>query len=204
MPLKPIDYSKTIMYKLCCNDITITDIYIGHTTDFKSRKRQHKNSCNKEHNKCYNYNVYNFIRNNGGWDNWSMIMIEEYLCNSKLEATKRERELIEQLKPTLNSHIPSRTKNEWYENNKDYVKEKVKKYCEDNKEKHKEKMKEYYNNNLEKHKEKKKEYYENNKEKLNKRFNCECGGYYTKCHKTIHEQTKKHQDYLLSVPLLSI
>ncbi len=118
MPLFAPNYSNTILYKLCCKNLNITDVYIGHTTDFKSRKRSHKNSCNKEHNKCYNYNVYNFIRNNGGWDNWEMIMIEYYPCNTNLEATKRERELIEELKATLNSYIPTRTRKEYREDNK--------------------------------------------------------------------------------------
>ncbi len=119
MPLYTIDYSKTIIYKLCCNDLSITDIYIGHTTDFKSRKRGHKSSCTNEYDKYYNLRVYQFIREKGGWNNWNMVMIEKYSCNCKLEATKRERELIEELKATLNIQVPSRTQKEWVENNKD-------------------------------------------------------------------------------------
>jgi hypothetical protein len=34
MPCKPVDYSRTLMYKLVCNDLNITDVYTGHTTDF--------------------------------------------------------------------------------------------------------------------------------------------------------------------------
>ena len=106
MPYDYINISNAIMYKLCCNDINITDIYIGHTTDFESRKRHHKTNCNnKKNNK-----VYQFIRDNGGWDNWSMIIIEEYLCNTRQEVLNRERELIEEFKATLNSTIPIRTK----------------------------------------------------------------------------------------------
>ena len=59
-----MDYSKTIIYKLCCNDINITDIYIGHTTNIIKRKYQHKNCCNNEKNKNYNYKVYQYIRDN--------------------------------------------------------------------------------------------------------------------------------------------
>ena len=170
MPLNPIKYSNTIMYKLICNDLNITDCYIGHTTDFKSRKSKHKSKCNNINDKNYNLKVYQYIRDNGGWDNWSMIMIEEYKCNNILEALKRERELIEELKATLNCRIPSRTKNEYkkkyYKNNIDKYKEQHKEYYENNKEKILEKCKEYSIDNKDKIKERKKKYHEDNKEQI--------------------------------------
>ena len=46
MPLTNIDFSKTIMYKICCKNLNIIDIYVGHTTDFKKRKYCHKSDCN--------------------------------------------------------------------------------------------------------------------------------------------------------------
>ena len=55
---------------------------------------------------------------------------------------------------------------EYYENNKDQIKEKNKKYYENNKEKLKEQQKEYYENNKEKILEQQKEYYENNKDQI--------------------------------------
>ena len=42
MPKVKADYSNTIIYKLCCNDPSITEIYIGHTTNFTQRKNRHK------------------------------------------------------------------------------------------------------------------------------------------------------------------
>jgi hypothetical protein len=38
MPKTIIDYSKCVMYKIVCNDLEITDIYVGHTTNFTRRK----------------------------------------------------------------------------------------------------------------------------------------------------------------------
>ena len=32
-----VDYSKSVIYKLCCKDPTITDIYIGSTTNMKGK-----------------------------------------------------------------------------------------------------------------------------------------------------------------------
>ena len=42
MPKENIDYSNTIIYKIRCKDINVSDIYIGHTTNFVKRKNQHK------------------------------------------------------------------------------------------------------------------------------------------------------------------
>ena len=59
MPRKPIDYSKTIIYKIVCKNPEIKHLYVGHTTDITTRKRLHKQDClrkcKKDTNKlCYN------------------------------------------------------------------------------------------------------------------------------------------------------
>jgi len=123
MTKTPRDFSKGLIYKLVCLDTDIKDIYVGSTTSFKHRKYQHKNSCYNEKSAGYNRNVYKFIRENGGWGNWDMILVESYPCKSSLDLHKREREIIEELKSTLNKNIPSRTNKEWYDDNKEYMKE---------------------------------------------------------------------------------
>ena len=40
-----LDYSNTIIYKITCNDTNVSDLYVGHTTNFIERKRGHKYSC---------------------------------------------------------------------------------------------------------------------------------------------------------------
>ena len=42
----------------------------------------------------------------------------------------------------------------------------------------------------------KKEYAEHRKDYFGEKFNCACGGKYTRCHKVEHYRTKKHQKYL--------
>jgi hypothetical protein len=98
MPKDVIDYSNTIIYKIFCNDISISDIYVGHTTNFIKRKYQHKILCNSS-NKL---KIYDVIRKNGGWDNWSMIEIAKYNCQDATEARIREQEHCDLLKPSLN------------------------------------------------------------------------------------------------------
>jgi hypothetical protein len=100
MPKTKTDYLKTVMYKIVCNDITIKDVYVGSTTSFTHRKSTHKTASKGERSK-----FYQFIRDNGGWDNFSMILIEEYPCKTSLEKLARERYWIEKLGPTLNSRM---------------------------------------------------------------------------------------------------
>lgn len=166
MPKVPINYKNALIYNLCCNDPNITDIYIGSTTNFYQRKRAHKYSCNNPNENNYNLYVYKFIRDNGGWENWRMDLIEFYECKGKLELLKREGELIKNLKPTLNKEIPGRTQKEYNEDNKEKIKIKKKEYDTKNKVKIKERKKEYYQNNIDKIKEQKKEYREKNKDKI--------------------------------------
>jgi len=98
MPKENIDYSNTIIYKICCSDFSITDLYVGHTTNFVKRKYQHKLLCNSQKN----IKIYDIIRKNGGWENWNMIEIAKYNCQDATEARIREQEHIDLLKPTLN------------------------------------------------------------------------------------------------------
>ena len=107
-----INYSKSIIYKICCNDPTVKDEYIGSTTNFRNRKWQHKYSCNKLNNEKYNRRLYVFIRETGGWLNWSMIEIEKYDATDKRHLETRERYWIEELKSSLNNYIPTRTSKE--------------------------------------------------------------------------------------------
>ena len=163
MPKTQTDYSATIIYKLCCKDPEIDDIYIGHTTNFIQRKNKHKTASG---NINYNSYVYMFIRDHGGWDNWSMIMIEEINCENVLDARRQERKFIEEYQATLNIQIPSRPQKEYQEINKDKIKEQRKEFRELNKDKLSEQKKEYYETNKDKIKEQTKEYYETNKDKI--------------------------------------
>lgn len=107
MPYSAKDYSKTYFYKIVCNDLNIKDSYIGHTTNFTSRKSRHKHNCYDTLGTEYNYKVYQFIRDHGGWNNWQMVLIEECACKNSYDASAKERSYYEQLKPTLNIHIPN-------------------------------------------------------------------------------------------------
>jgi hypothetical protein len=184
MPLKPIDYSKGIQYKIVCLDSSITDCYNGSTCSFKDRKGVHKKRCTNPNDKYYNLKVYRFIRENGGWDNWSMVQLEEYPCKSKQELLARERHWFDIIKPTMNSNSPTFDVEKMKKRSAKYaathteeIKERTAKYAATHKEERQKSWTEYNNTHTEEqkkwredHKEELKEYfeeyYEQNKVKL--------------------------------------
>lgn len=166
MPKIAIDYSNSFVYKLCCNDVDITEIYIGSTSNMRQRKHKHKTACNNPNNKEYNRYKYQFIRDNGGFSNWSMIMIEHVECDTKQELLARERHYIEQLKPHLNKQLPLRSKQQLQQYHKQYSKQ----YRVDNKQRLKQHQSEI---------------------KI-----CDCGLYYTHSKHARHIKTDIHKRYM--------
>lgn len=112
--------------------------YIGSCKDFKKRKIDHRNRCKIDNQKFYQY-----IRNNGGWDNFKMELLE--YC---LEYQEREIELIKTLKPPLNSYVYNFNKKEYikeyHQQNRDKLNQKSKKRYELNKDELLEKAKIYH------------------------------------------------------------
>jgi len=138
-----IDYSnkEIIFYKFICNDPLIISSYVGHTIDFTSRKYQHKICCINEKSK---FLLYKIIRENGGWDNWTMFEIERKIVASKQDALKHEQYLIDLQIHKLNmrnsiQNIESLIKYKkyrqtYYEQNKEQITIKKRTYYEQNKE----------------------------------------------------------------------
>jgi len=208
MPRKPIDYSKTIIYKFVCKDLDVKDLYVGHTTNWIKRKSCHKDACINSNCKSYNLKVYKMMRENGNWNNWDMIEIEKYPCNDEREASSRERYWYEQLHAELNMIRPLRTEEERKEYKKEYhsrpeVKERQKEYQKEyrSSQKRKEYIKDYCQKNKEYIKQQKKDYHSRPEtiKRRNEKINCDCGGKYTKCNIRLHERSKKHQQYIESL-----
>jgi hypothetical protein len=103
MPKTDIDYTNTIIYKITCKDPTVTDVYVGHTTNFVQRKHAHKQSCTNTKSRNYNCRLYEVIRNNKGWDNWNMEIVDFFNCKDNYEARQKEQEYFILLNATLNS-----------------------------------------------------------------------------------------------------
>jgi len=178
------NYMNTKIYQIRCKNHDVIDTYIGHTTNEKSRKGEHKYNCCNENSKSYNVHLYSFIRDNGGWENWEMIIIEEYPCNSRKEALSRENYYIHYLNSTLNQLSPVldlENMKQYFKRKSDEAKEKTKiklekkkeerlKYLEENakaiKQHNVEVRKNYAMRNREKINERMREYNKKNNEKI--------------------------------------
>jgi hypothetical protein len=185
MPRKIIDYSKIMMYKIVSNDLNIRECYVGSTTEFTKRKYNHKSSCTNVNGKKYNLKVYQFIRDNGDWHNWSMVLIEMFLCTNHLESLQRERYWCEHLNTTLNSLVPSRSQKEYIVANIDHITDQQKQYREANREHIREQKKQYREEHMEKIKYRK-----------NTVLICQCGCSYTRANKSQHIRSEKHKEYV--------
>jgi hypothetical protein len=104
MSNKKTDYTNTIFYKICCNDTSVKELYIGHTTNFVQRQTAHKHCCaNAKFGTC---KLYKVMRDNGGWNNWNMKIIAFHDCDGLMSAKKQEQHYFEEYKATLNSIEP--------------------------------------------------------------------------------------------------
>ena len=78
------------VYEIVCKDKSITKVYIGSTWDMNNRKIKHKYCCYNKNRIEYNYPLYCFIRENGGWDNWEMNQIVWDMCLDRTELHRQE------------------------------------------------------------------------------------------------------------------
>jgi hypothetical protein len=179
---------------------------VGSTTDYIKRRSQHKRDSHKEEKA--NMKLYKIINDHGGWDNWTIDIIESITCETTLDSRIRERYWVEKLDASLNSKRPMCTteeekeyKAEWGKkfrnynqeaikeyrkqynfDNKAEINEKSKQYYKDNKAEIKEYMKKYRADNKEAKASHDKEYNEKNKEKIasykSEKIHCEVCDYY--------------------------
>ena len=112
-----IDYSNTIIYKITCKDPSITHVYVGHTINFVKRKQCHKQSCNNDKNPANNCKLYKVIRENGGWENWTMEIVNFFNCHDHYE-----QEYFVLLNATLNSIEPMPKPKEEYNDDQPTIK----------------------------------------------------------------------------------
>lgn len=105
MPRKPKDYSKTVIYAIENADKTMR--YIGSTTNIVQRRAEHKYSANCPNSHHYDISLYRTIRQNGGWDKWTMLPIECFPCNNKNEALIRELYWVKNSNSNLNKVDPT-------------------------------------------------------------------------------------------------
>ena len=87
------DYKKAMIYKLFKDDM----IYIGSTTNFHNRKHLHKMD-----SEVKNSLLYKTIRDNHGFDAWTMERIKDFPCDTKIQLLIEEDKCIKEYGGNLN------------------------------------------------------------------------------------------------------
>ena len=151
------DYSNGKIYTIRSH--LVDDIYIGSTCQSLSmriggHRREYKRY---QHGKCNYVSSFKIVK----YEDCYIELLEEFKCDNKQQLEKREGELI-RANACVNKFIAGRTQAEYYQDNREALKQ----------------------------------YREVNRERSNEKFNCECGGKYTRCGKSHHMKTKKHQRYI--------
>ena len=197
MPKVAHDFSKEIIfYIIKCMNLAKREIYVGSTFSLVKRKYQHKNNCINPKSIGYNLKQYVYIRENGGWDNFTMTMLDRKVCVDMLEARKYEQTLITQYKANLNSIKAFGNRPEYSKQYNIEHKEQYNKWRSENIDRLKEKQKEYNIEHSEELKEYHKQRYLKKSEKLKEKITCECGTICCRAQMTQHFKSKQHQAYL--------
>ena len=98
-------YNNSIIYKIYCLDNNITDFYIGSSINLQPRMNRHKSY----YDNGRKLKLYECIRNNGGWENWTYDIIKHHKCNNRVELRTEEQRIINEMNSTLNDVKAYRT-----------------------------------------------------------------------------------------------
>lgn len=175
------NYQDSKIYKIVnVNNLNDDYVYVGSTTQLLSQRiAEHRSDSLKKPSR----KLYQHIIGNGGWDNFKIILIEDFPCESKEQLVAREnlwQKQMNSIRSGLNminsvfdveAHKVNRAQSmkRYYENNKDKLKELKKQYYEINKNKINEQKKEHYELNRDTIKQQVKRYRENNKDTTRQR-----------------------------------
>jgi hypothetical protein len=124
-----MDYKNGKIYSIRSHQTD--NIYIGSTATTLTKRFSSHNSHYKQYLKGeYSYMTsFEILKYNDAY----IELVETYRCNSSDELNKREGEIIRMTKYCVNKLIAGRTKHEYWEDNKDKLKEYKTEYREANK-----------------------------------------------------------------------
>lgn len=190
------------IYKLEARNPTILPFYIGSTCDLYMRTAAHKHATNNPKSKKYNFYLYQFIRDFGGFNAWRVVPLWKGKGTLK-EKLEMEKKFYETYKPQLNKIHIGRTAKQYQEDNKEYIKEYQRRKRLENIEKHRAQLRASYWKNKTKRATYNADYYRKNKLKIKNKqkenFVCMCGCSIRFRDKIKHRETEEHKQKLKSV-----
>ena len=185
-----VDYSKTTIYKIQHKEKDEL-LYVGSTTHFGNRKKQHKSRCYNHNGKLHDAKLYTTIRTNGDWDAFNMVIVKEFPCENKRQAEAEEDKVMREMKANLNMIRAYQSPEELIQ----YKATNGKKYYEKNREKYKERGIEYREQYKDKIKDRKKKYYEDNKGEILKQLRERYVTHSDKIKERTKEWREKNKEY---------
>ena len=116
-----VELKQGLIYMIECKDPAIKQFYIGSTMlSYSIRRDLHKSTCTHPNQRGFNSKKYIFIRNNGGWENWNVNVIEYINVKEDYEIRLYEQLWIDTLFPDLNSARAYRSEIEFQQYHEDY------------------------------------------------------------------------------------
>jgi len=198
MPRKQ-DFSNSTIYHIRHIE-TKKVVYVGSTTNFLIRKNKHKHSCTKpninNNNKHYNQPIYQYIRDNGDFNNFEIIPVLQLSLENNIQLLIEEQKEIDKYDTLVNCKN-SKQDTELY---KKESLERLNKWREDNPDREKQAKKDYTTKHRDKILQNHKDRYNANKtninEKRKEKMTCECGCIVRKADITKHIKTMKHHNLM--------
>jgi len=158
------DYSNCYIYHIVDKENIVH--YVGSTSNMNSRRSKHKYNCRTEKSKEYNFDIYRYIRDHGGFENFEIVpirKIENISNKTDLRIAERsEMEKFSGLKNMIGSYLSDEERVIQHA-------ELCKKWIKQHPEKNAEHQRQWRQNNPEKVAENNRKYRENNREKLNEK-----------------------------------
>ena len=116
------NYSNTLIYKIACKDHSVPDFYLGYSTfSLAHVSKMFQVRCKHDNN----WPVCEFVRQNGGFENWFFERLDSKPCTTSLEARTELRRHFDASPPSLNKQLPTRTTKEYAQEDKNKAAQKT-------------------------------------------------------------------------------
>jgi len=91
------DYKRALIYKICKMVDDKELCYVGSTTNLNVRKNLHYSQSFHKNSK-----LYKSIRENGGFETWTIEKVKDFPCETKIQLRMEEEKCIKELNANLN------------------------------------------------------------------------------------------------------
>lgn len=84
-----VNYQNSVIYMICCDDLNVRKFFMMYTTNVQNTSCLFKANCIHNYAQSYYSPMYRYIRNHGGYENWSIVIVEEFPCDDLIDLRER-------------------------------------------------------------------------------------------------------------------